>query len=209
MSKVPSLFMNISGHTIVLLPTGKGKTLNSTSLRPAATVCSFPQLCILHSCNSYTVPDVFPLYTTLNYIHSRSPTMQHLATLFSTLPTIRCTPQNAFHSLQCNSACLQSPTAQMPNSALAKMHFSLLAIFHCTDFQFCICQTAIQLACNLSLHRFTISALACNLSLLPQDAGYPPSTDFATWCYTEAKCNGYLQMIPHCDDPQCRMIPSS
>ena len=32
----------------------------------------------------------------------------------------------------------------------------LACISHCTDFQVCIRQTAIQLACNLSLHRFPL-----------------------------------------------------
>ena len=108
-------------------------------------------------------------YQNHNLFHfPHTATLTH--SLYSQLPTMLCTRQNAIqlacnssphrftilHLPKCNSACLQFLTAQIHNSALAQMQFSLPAVPHCTDLHFCA---------------------------LPQDAGHPPQCSIGL-CFT-------------------------
>ena len=118
---------------------------------------------------------------------------------------------NLFHSPTMQHSQIHFTLNSPPCFALAKIQFNLPAIPHCTDSQFCTCQNAIQLACNSSLHRFTILHLPkCNSACLqfltaqihksalakmqfslpaiphctlPQDAGHPPQCSIGL-CFT-------------------------
>ena len=107
-------------------------------------------------CKSFTNRIAIPFQILSTYIISKPQSFSFPPHCNTHRFTLLSTPFHALHSPKCTSACLQFLTAQIHNSALAKMQFSLPAIPHCIDSQFCA---------------------------LPQDAGHPPQCSIGL-CFT-------------------------